>query len=77
MGSDYRKLHELETALRQLRDDLNDLSIKVSAEPRNTSLVIRRLNLMGRIISAQASLDKARDSLDAHHLEPKLQRPQD
>ena len=37
MGSDYKKLYELETALRQLRDDLNDLSIKVSAEPRNTS----------------------------------------
>ena len=56
MGSDYKKLYELETALRQLRDDLNDLSIKVSADPRNTSLVIRRLNVMGRIMTAQADL---------------------
>jgi hypothetical protein len=63
MGSDYRKLFELETALRQLRDDLNDLSIKVSAEPRNTSLVIRRVNVMGRIVAAQTSVDRLRDSL--------------
>ena len=63
MGSDYGKLFELETALRRLRDDLNDLSIKVSAEPRNTSLVIRRVNVMGRIVAAQTSVDRLRDSL--------------
>ena len=63
MGSDYKKLYELETALRQLRDDLNDLSIKASAEPRNTSLVIRRVNVMGRIVAAQTSVDRLRDSL--------------
>ena len=78
MGSDYKKLYELETALRQLRDDLNDLSIKVSAEPRNTSLVIRRLNVMGRIMTAQASVEQLRDSLrvDVHRRDPRLQRPQ-
>ena len=77
MGSDYKKLYELETALRQPRDDLNDLSIKVSAEPRNTSLVIRRLNVMGRIMTAQASVEQLRDSLRVDvHRDPRLQRPQ-
>ena len=77
MGSDYKKLYELETALRQLRDDLNDLSIKVSAEPRNTSLVIRRLNVMGRIMTAQASVEQLRDSLRVDvHRDPRLPRPQ-
>ena len=61
MGRDYKKLHELESALRQLRDDLNDLSVKVNAEPRNTSLLIRRVNIMGRIMAAQTSLDLLRE----------------
>jgi len=57
---DSRKLAELETGLQQLRDDLNSLSAKVNAEPRNTSLIIRRLNLMGRIVAAQANVDQMR-----------------
>jgi hypothetical protein len=60
MTRDDRKLAELVKVLAQLRDDLNDLSTKVNAEPRNTSLVIRRVNLMGRIVAAQASVDVLR-----------------
>jgi len=59
---DSRKLAELEAGLLQLRNDLNNLSAKVNAEPRNTSLVIRRLNLMGRIVATQANVDQLRGS---------------
>ena len=58
--SSHRELHHLESALKKLRDDLNDLSMKVNADPKNTSLVIRRVNVMGRIMAAQASLDQLR-----------------
>jgi hypothetical protein len=60
MTKDHRKLVELEKTLTQLRDDLNALSQKINAEPKNTSLVIRRVNLMGRIVTAQTSVDKLR-----------------
>lgn len=60
MTKDSRKLAELEAGLLELRNDLNSLSAKVNAEPRNTSLVIRRLNLMGRIVATQASVDQLR-----------------
>ena len=63
MGSEYKKLLELESAVKQLRDDLNGLSIKVNAEPRNTSLLIRRVNVMGRIMTAQTTLDRLRDEI--------------
>ena len=63
MTRDHRKLIESEAALKQLRDDLNALSSKISAEPRNTSLVIRRVNLMGRILSTQAAVDQMRSGL--------------
>lgn len=62
MTKDSRKLAELEAGLLQLRNDLNNLSAKVNAEPRNTSLVIRRLNLMGRIVATQANVDQLRCS---------------
>ncbi len=62
MTKDSRKLAELEAGLLQLRNDLNNLSAKVNAEPRNTSLVIRRLNLMGRIVATQANVDQLRGS---------------
>ena len=65
MTRDERKLLELEKALKQLRDDLNDLSARVGAEPANTSLVIRRVNLMGRIMAAQTSVDQLRYGLMA------------
>jgi hypothetical protein len=65
MTRDDRKLFELEKALKQLRDDLNDLSARVGAEPGNTSLVIRRVNLMGRIMTAQTSVDQLRYGLMA------------
>ena len=60
MTRDSRKLAELEAGLLDLRNDLNNLSAKVNLEPRNTSLVIRRLNLMGRIVATQASVDQLR-----------------
>jgi hypothetical protein len=63
MTRDHRKLVEFEAALTQLRDDLNALSSKISAEPRNTSLVIRRVNLMGRIMTAQTTVDQLRQGL--------------
>jgi len=60
MTREHRKLVELETALTQLRDDLNALSTKINAEPKNTSLVIRRVNLMGRIMTTQMAVDQMR-----------------
>ena len=61
MVSEHKKLQELKMALSQLRDDLNDLSTKVNADPTNTSLVIRRVNVMGRIVAAQTRLDQWRE----------------
>jgi hypothetical protein len=63
MTKEHRKLVELETTLTQLRDDLNALSKKINDEPRNTSLVIRRVNLMGRIVTAQTTVDELRKGL--------------
>jgi hypothetical protein len=60
---DDRKLAELETNLNRLRDDLNDLSKAVNEDPRNTSLVIRRVNLMGRIVAAQSTVEQLRGAL--------------
>jgi len=58
-----RKLAELEQSLSQLRDDLNDLSKALNVNPKNTSLVIRRVNLMGRIVAAQTSVEQMRGTL--------------
>ena len=63
MTREHRKLVELETALTQLRDDLNTLSTKINAEPKNTSLVIRRVNLMGRILTAQTAVEQLRTNV--------------
>jgi hypothetical protein len=60
MTKEHRRLAELETTLIRLRDDLNALSQKINAEPTNTSLVIRRVNLMGRIVTAQTTVDELR-----------------
>lgn len=60
---DDRKLAELEKGLNQLRDDLNDLSKALNVNPRNTSLVIRRVNLMGRIVATQSSVEQLRGTL--------------
>jgi hypothetical protein len=60
---DDRKLAELETNLNRLRDDLNDLSKALNRDPRNTSLVIRRVNLMGRIVAAQSTVEQLRGAL--------------
>jgi hypothetical protein len=60
MAAGHKKLVELETALAHLRDDLNELSRHVNAEPTNTSLVIRRVNLMNRIMTAQAAVEQLR-----------------
>ncbi|WP_289297799.1 hypothetical protein [uncultured Reyranella sp.] len=63
MTRDDRKLAELEKGLNQLRDDLNDLSKALNVNPRNTSLVIRRVNLMGRIVARQSSVEQLRGTL--------------
>ena len=63
MTRQHRKLLELESSLSQLRDDLNALSEKINAEPTNTSLVIRRVNLMGRIVVAQTTVEDLRKDL--------------
>jgi hypothetical protein len=63
MTKEHRRLIELETTLSQLRDDLNALSTKINAEPTNTSLVIRRVNLMGRIVTAQTTVDQLRKGI--------------
>lgn len=63
MAREDRKLAELEKSLSQLRDDLNDLSKALNVNPKNTSLVIRRVNLMGRIVAAQTSVEQMRGAL--------------
>ena len=63
MARDDRRLAELEKSLNQLRDDLNHLSQALNVNPRNTSLVIRRVNLMGRIVAAQSSVEQLRGTL--------------
>lgn len=63
MARDDRKLAELEKGLNQLRDDLNDLSKALNVNPKNTSLVIRRVNLMGRIVVAQTNVEHLRGTL--------------
>ncbi len=63
MAREDRKLAELEQSLSQLRDDLNDLSKALNVNPKNTSLVIRRVNLMGRIVAAQTSVEQMRGTL--------------
>ena len=63
MAREDRKLAELEQSLNQLRDDLNDLSKALNVNPKNTSLVIRRVNLMGRIVAAQTSVEQMRGTL--------------
>ncbi len=63
MRRDDRKLAELETSLNRLRDDLNDLSKALNGDPRNTSLVIRRVNLMGRIVATQSNVEQLRGTL--------------
>ena len=65
MTKEHRRLVELETTLSHLRDDLNALSKKINAEPTNTSLVIRRVNLMGRIVTAQTTVDQLRKGFAA------------
>ena len=63
MAREDRKLAELEKSLSQLRDDLNDLSKALNVNPKNTSLVIRRVNLMGRIVATQANVEQVRGTL--------------
>ncbi len=63
MAREDRKLAELEKSLNQLRDDLNDLSKALNVNPKNTSLVIRRVNLMGRIVAAQTNVEQMRGTL--------------
>ena len=63
MAREDRKLAELEKSLSQLRDDLNDLSKALNVNPKNTSLVIRRVNLMGRIVAAQTIVEQLRGTL--------------
>ncbi len=63
MAREDRKLAELEQSLNQLRDDLNDLSKALNVNPKNTSLVIRRVNLMGRIVAAQTNVEQMRGTL--------------
>ena len=63
MAREDRKLAELEKNLSQLRHDLNDLSSALNVNPKNTSLVIRRVNLMGRIVAAQANVEQLRGTL--------------
>ena len=65
MRRDDRQLAEIEKTLTQLRDDLNALSTRVNADPRNISLVIRRVNLMGRIMATQQSAEQLRGRMSS------------
>ena len=51
---------ELESTLTRLRSQLEQVSDRLRSAPSNTSLVIRRVNVMKLIMVAQSELDRLR-----------------
>ena len=54
------RVAELESALARLRQQLDAVTADLRVTPGNTSLVIRRVNLMKLIMVAQSEMDRLR-----------------
>jgi hypothetical protein len=54
------RIAELESTLRRLRQQLDDVTASLRVTPGNTSLVIRRVNVMKLIMVAQSEMDRLR-----------------
>jgi len=54
------RVAELEGALARLRQQLDEVTADLRVTPGNTSLVIRRVNVMKLIMVAQSEMDRLR-----------------
>jgi hypothetical protein len=54
------RIAELESTLTRLRQQLDDVTASLRVTPGNTSLVIRRVNVMKLIMVAQSEMDRLR-----------------
>lgn len=54
------RLTALESAVARLREQLEQVTVKLGANPANTRLVIQRVNVMKQIMAAQAEIDRLR-----------------
>jgi hypothetical protein len=57
------RVAELENALARLRQQLDEVTADLRVTPGNTSLVIRRVNVMKLIMVAQSEMDRLRSAL--------------
>lgn len=57
------RVAELESTLARLRQQLDDVTADLRVTPGNTSLVIRRVNVMKLIMVAQSEMDRLRAAL--------------
>ena len=57
------RIAELESTLARLRQQLDDVTASLRVTPGNTSLVIRRVNVMKLIMVAQSEMDRLRTEL--------------
>ncbi len=54
------RLTTLESAVARLRQQLDQVSAELGANPANTRLVIQRVNVMKQIMVAQTEIDRLR-----------------
>ena len=54
------RLTALESAVAQLREQLDQVTVELGSNPANTRLVIRRVNVMKQIMAAQTEIDRLR-----------------
>lgn len=57
------RIRDLESALLRLREQLDTITSDLGQAPANTSLVIRRVNVMKSIMVAQSEMDAIRAKL--------------
>ena len=55
------RLTALESAVARLRQQLDQVTAELGANPANTRLVIQRVNVMKQIMVAQSEIDRLRN----------------
>ena len=55
------RLPALESAVARLRQQLDQVTAELGANPANTRLVIQRVNVMKQIMVAQSEIDRLRN----------------
>ena len=55
------RLTALESAVARLRQQLDQVTAELGANPANTRLVIKRVNVMKQIMVAQSEIDRLRN----------------